>query len=97
MKKKLKTQKKNKKTKKKTATVVDEGFKDSNLPRTTHNVASRFFASTPSRIRRIVKICDAMDLFLRMPFWFFQSMFSILGSMRLRMKKICGKLDKSNT
>ena len=28
-------------------------------------------------------MCDIMDLFLRKPFWFFLSMFSILGSMRL--------------
>ena len=49
-------------------------------------VASRFFARTPSRIRRIVKICDVMDLFLQKPFWFFLSIFSILGSMPLRWR-----------
>ena len=42
----------------------------------------RFFARIPSRIRRIFKICDVVDLFQR-PFWFFLSIFSILGSMRL--------------
>ena len=42
-----------------------------------------FFVRTPSRIRRRVKICDVMDLFLQKPFWFFQSMFSILGSIWL--------------
>ena len=53
------------------------------LVKSTNNiVASRFFARTPSRIRWIVKICDVVDLFLRKPFWFFPSMFLILGSMR---------------
>ena len=47
-------------------------------------IASRFFARSPSRIRRIVKICNVKDPFLRKPFWFFQSIFSILGSMQLR-------------
>ena len=42
-----------------------------------------FFAHTPSRIRRLVKICDVVDLFLRKPFWFFLNMWSILGSMQL--------------
>ena len=51
---------------------------------TTNIVASRFFARTPSRISRIVKICDLVDRFLRKPFWFFRSIFLILGSMRLR-------------
>ena len=37
------------------------------------------------RIRRIVKSCDVVDRFLRKPFWFFQSIFSILGSMPLRI------------
>ena len=44
-----------------------------------------FFSRTP-RIRRIVKICDAVDRFLRKPFWFFLNIFSILGSMRLRSR-----------
>ena len=39
-----------------------------------------FFARTPSRIRRIVKICDVVDRFFRKPFWFFLSIFSILVS-----------------
>ena len=50
-------------------------------------VASRFFASTP-RIRRIVKICYVEDQSLRKPFCFFQSMFSILGSMWLRSRAL---------
>ena len=31
-----------------------------------------FFARTPSRIQRMIQICDVGDLFLRKPFWFFQ-------------------------
>ena len=50
---------------------------------TNNIVACRFFACTPSRILRIVKICEVVDLFLRKPFWFFLRMLSILGSMRL--------------
>ena len=58
------------------------------LKRSTDNiVASMFFARTPSRIRRIVKICD-VDRFLRNPFWFFLSIFSILGSKRLRCRAL---------
>ena len=49
-------------------------------------VAFKFFVCIPSRIQRIVKICDVVDLFLQKPFWFFQSMFSILGSMWLRSR-----------
>ena len=51
-------------------------------------VASRFFACTPSRIMRIDKICDVVDLFRRKPFWFFLSMLSILGSMELRSRAL---------
>ena len=40
-------------------------------------VTSRFFARTLSRIRRIVKICEVVGLFLRKPFWLFLSMLSI--------------------
>ena len=59
------------------------------LVKSTNNiVTSRFFARTPSRIRRIVKICDVVDLFLRKPFWFFLSIFSIWGSMRLRSRAL---------
>ena len=59
------------------------------LVKLTNNiVASRFFACTPSRIQRIVKICDIVDLFLRKPFWFFLSMLSILGSMRLHSRAL---------
>ena len=42
------------------------------------NVACRFFVCTPSRILRMVNICEVVDLFLRKPFWFFLSMLSIL-------------------
>ena len=45
---------------------------------TNINVACRFFARTPSRILRMVNICEVVDLFLRKPFWFFLSMLSIL-------------------
>ena len=51
-------------------------------------VATRFFTRIPSKIRRIFKIWDVVDLFLWKPFWFFQSMFSILGSMRLRSRAL---------
>ena len=37
------------------------------------NVACRFFARTPSRILRMVNICEVVDLFLRKPFCFFLS------------------------
>ena len=49
---------------------------------TNINVACRFFARTPSRILRMVNICEVVDLFLLKPFWFFLSMLSILGSIR---------------
>ena len=39
-------------------------------------VASRFFARTPSRILRIVNICEVVHLFLPKPFWFFLRMLS---------------------
>ena len=59
------------------------------LAKSTNNiVAPRFFARTTSRIRRIVKICDVVDLFLRKPFWFFLSMFSMMVSMRLRSRAL---------
>ena len=55
------------------------------LVKSTNNiVACRFFERTPSRILRIVKICEVVDLFLWKPFWLFRSMLSTLGSMRLR-------------
>ena len=50
---------------------------------TNNIVATRFSAYTPSRIRLMVKICDIVDLFLWKLFWFFLSMPSILGSIRL--------------
>ena len=55
---------------------------------TNSNVACRFFARTPSRILRMVNICEAVDLFLRKPFWFFRRMLSILGSMRFRSRAL---------
>ena len=51
-------------------------------------VACKFFERTPSRIRRMVKIWDVVDLFLRMPFWFFLSILLILSSMRLRSRAL---------
>ena len=47
---------------------------------TDSNVAWRFFARTPSRILRMVNICEVVDQFLRKPFCFFLRMLSILGS-----------------
>ena len=59
------------------------------LQKLTNNiVACRVFRRTPTRIRRIVKICD-VDQFLRKLFWFFQSIFLILSSMRLRSRALC--------
>ena len=51
-------------------------------------VACRFFARTPSRILRIVNICEVVDLFLRKPFSFFLRMLSILGSLRFRSRAL---------
>ena len=52
-------------------------------------MACRFLECTPSRIRWIVKICEVVDLFLWKPFWFFfLSMLSILGSIRLRIRAL---------
>ena len=55
---------------------------------TNSNVARRFFARTPSRILRMVNICEVVDLFLRKPFWFFLRMLPILGSMQFRSRAI---------
>ena len=49
------------------------------LKSTNNIVGCRIFARTPSRILRIVNICEVVDLFLRKPFWFFLRMLSILG------------------
>ena len=38
---------------------------------------------------RLLKLCDVVNRFLRKPFWFFQSIFSILGSMRLNEFFFC--------
>ena len=56
-------------------------------------ITSRFFACTPSRIWRIVKICDVVDRFPWKPFGFFLNIFWILGSMQLR-RRAFSKLDK---
>ena len=60
------------------------------LVKLTNNIfASWFFARALSRIRRIVKICCVVDLFLRKPlFCFFLSMFSVLGSKQLRSRAL---------
>ena len=55
---------------------------------TNSNVACRFFAQMPSRILRMVNICEVVDLFLRKPFWFFLRKLSILGSMRFRNRAL---------
>ena len=55
---------------------------------TNSNVACRFFARMPSRILRMVSICEVVDLFLRKPFWFFLRMLSILGSMQFHSRAL---------
>ena len=62
---------------------------------TNSNVTCRFFARTPSRILRMVNICEVVDLFLRKPFLFVLRMWSILGSMRFRSRawKILAAMD----
>ena len=42
----------------------------------------------PSRILRIVDICEVVDLFLWNSFWFFLRMLSILGSMRFHSRAL---------
>ena len=39
------------------------------------------FARAPSMIQQIVRICDVVNQFLQKPFWFFQRIYSISGSM----------------
>ena len=57
--------------------------------KSTNNIVTRrYFASTPFRILLIVNICEVVNLFLRKPFWFFQRMLSILGSIRLRSRAL---------
>ena len=66
--------------------------------KSTNNIgACRFFARMPSRILRIVNICEVVDLFLRNQFWFFLRMLSILGSMQLpsRVFYILAAMDVS--
>ena len=59
------------------------------LEKSTNNiVASTFFFSRTPKIRRIVKICDVEHRFSRKPFWFFLSIFSILGSMRFSSRAL---------
>ena len=55
---------------------------------TNNIVAYSCFAHVPSRILRIVKICEVEVLFLLKPFWFFLRMLSNLGSMRLRSRAL---------
>ena len=55
---------------------------------TNNIVARRFFARTPSRILRIVSICEVVDLFLRKPLLFLLTMLSILGSMQLHSRAL---------
>ena len=68
------------------------------LVKLSNNIlACRFFAHTPSKILRIVKICEVVYLFFQKPFWFFLNMLSILGSMRLhsRVLYILAAMDVS--
>ena len=59
------------------------------LVKSTNSIAaSKFFARTPSRILRIVNICEVVDLFLRKLFWFFLRMLSILGFVRLHCRAL---------
>ena len=46
---------------------------------TNSNVACKFFALTPSRILRMVNICEVVDLFLLKPFLVFPRDFVDLG------------------
>ena len=55
---------------------------------TNSNVACRFFARMPSRILRMVNICEVVHLFLWKPFWFFLRMLSILCSMRFHSRAL---------
>ena len=55
---------------------------------TNSNVACRFFARMPSRILRMVNICEVVDLFLQKPFWFFLRMLSIFGSVWFRSRAL---------
>ena len=48
------------------------------LVKTTNSiVTNKFFARMPSRILRMVNICEVVDLFPRKPFWFSLRMLSI--------------------
>ena len=55
---------------------------------TKKSLVSRFFARSPSIIRRIIKICDVVDQFLWKPFWFFQRFFSISNSIPLSSRTL---------
>ena len=58
----------------------------------------RFFVHTPSMIQRIVRICEFVDRFLRKPFWFFRSVFSISCWIRLKSRTLttlAAKVSKS--
>ena len=49
--------------------------------------APRFFARTPAKIRRIVRICD-VDRYLQKSFSFFLRIFSTSGSMLLSSRAL---------
>ena len=46
-----------------------------------------FFSQIPSKIRRIVRICD-IDRFLRKPFSYFLKIFSVFGLMQLSSRSL---------
>ena len=59
------------------------------LVKSTNSIVScRCFSRTPSRILRIVNICEVVDVFLWKPFWFFLRMLSVLGSIRFRSREL---------
>ena len=55
---------------------------------TNSNVTCRFFARMPSKILRMVNICEVVDLFLWKAFWFFLKMLTILGSMQFHSRAL---------
>ena len=55
---------------------------------TNNSVAFWLFAWTLSMIRRIVRICEVVDRFLRKLLWFFQRIFTILDLIRLRSRAL---------
>ena len=55
---------------------------------TDNTIPSRFFALNSSMIRRIVRIRDIVDQFLRKPYRHFFRIFLISGSMLLETRKL---------